>query len=123
MNQILIGSILLSLLHAVIPSHRLPVISVGKNENWTLKEISQVTFLSGVAHALSTILIGIILGLLGLTLSNNIQHFTNFIAPAVLIVLGCFLFTSTTGTNIFTCIRFQNHHCQKLKSYWLWCTS
>ena len=90
MNHILIGSILLSLLHAVVPSHWLPVISVGKKENWTLKEITQVTFLSGLAHALSTILIGIILGLLGLTLSNRIQQFTHFIAPAILIVLGFF---------------------------------
>ena len=80
MNQILIGSILLSLLHAIIPSHWLPVISIGKKDNWTIKEVTQVTFLSGLAHALSTIIIGVILGLLGLELSNQIQHFTHYIA-------------------------------------------
>ncbi len=90
MNQILIGSIVLSLLHAVIPSHWLPVISIGKKENWTIKEVTQVTFLSGLAHALSTIIIGVILGLLGLQLSNKIQYFTHFIAPATLIALGIF---------------------------------
>lgn len=90
MNQILIGSILLSLLHAVIPSHWLPVLSIGRKDNWTIKEVTQVTFLSGLAHALSTIIIGVILGLLGLELSNKIQHFTHYIAPAVLIALGSF---------------------------------
>lgn len=90
MNQILIGSILLSLLHAVIPSHWLPVLSIGRKDNWTIKEVTQVTFISGLAHALSTILIGVILGLLGLELSNKIQHFTHYIAPAVLIALGGF---------------------------------
>lgn len=90
MNQILIGSIVLSLLHAVIPSHWLPVISIGKKENWTIKEVTQVTFLSGLAHALSTIIIGVILGLLGLQLSNKIQYFTHFIAPATLVALGIF---------------------------------
>lgn len=90
MNQILIGSILLSLLHAIIPSHWLPVLSIGKKDNWTIKEVTQVTFLSGLAHALSTIIIGIALGLLGLKLSNNIQHFTHYIAPSVLIALGIF---------------------------------
>lgn len=90
MNQILIGSILLSLLHAVIPSHWLPVLSIGKKENWSIKEVTQVTFLAGLAHALSTIMIGVILGLLGLQLSNNIQYFTHFIAPATLIMLGIF---------------------------------
>ncbi len=90
MNQILIGSILLSLLHAVIPSHWLPVLSIGKKENWTIKEVTQVTILSGLAHALSTIIIGVILGLLGLQLSNKIQYFTHFIAPATLVALGIF---------------------------------
>ena len=90
MNQILIGSILLSLLHAVIPSHWLPILSIGKKEKWSIQEITKVTFLSGLAHALSTIIIGIVLGLLGLQLSNNIQHFTHFIAPGLLIALGIF---------------------------------
>ena len=58
MNQILIGSILLSLLHAIIPSHWLPIISIGKKDNWSIKEVTQVTFFSGIAHALSTIIIG-----------------------------------------------------------------
>lgn len=90
MNQILIGSILLSLLHAVIPSHWLPVLSIGKKDNWTINEVTQVTFLSGLAHALSTIIIGVILGFLGLELSNKIQYFTHYIAPVVLIALGGF---------------------------------
>ncbi len=90
MNQIIIGSILLSLLHGIIPNHWLPVIAIGRKENWTLKEVTQVTFLSGLAHALSTIIIGVILGLLGLELSNRIQHFTHYIAPAILIVIGVF---------------------------------
>ena len=90
MNQILIGSILLSLLHAVIPSHWLPVLSIGKKDNWTIRQVTQVTFLSGLAHALSTITIGVILGLLVFELSNQIQHFTHYIAPAVLIAMGIF---------------------------------
>ena len=90
MNQILIGSILLSLLHAVIPRHWLPVLSIVKKDNWTIRQVTQVTFLSGLAHALSTITIGVILGLLGFELSNQIQHFTHYIAPAVLIAMGIF---------------------------------
>jgi putative Mn2+ efflux pump MntP len=90
MYSIFIGSLLLSLLHAVIPNHWLPVIAIGKKDNWSLNEVTKVTFLSGLAHALSTIAIGIILGLLGLQLANAIQHFTHFIAPSLLILLGIF---------------------------------
>lgn len=90
MYSIFIGSLLLSFLHAVIPNHWLPVLAIGRKDNWTLKEITTVTFLSGLAHALSTIVIGLVLGLLGLQLAGKIQYFTHFIAPAILILLGFF---------------------------------
>ena len=90
MYSIFIGSLLLSLLHAVIPNHWLPVLAIGKKDNWTLQEVTKVTFISGLAHALSTVVIGIVLGLLGLQLANKIEYFTHFIAPAVLVLLGAF---------------------------------
>jgi nickel/cobalt exporter len=90
MYSIIIGSLLLSLLHAVIPNHWLPILAIGKKDNWSLQEVTKVTFMSGLAHALSTIAIGIILGLLGLQLSAKIEYFTHFVAPLILILLGAF---------------------------------
>ena len=90
MYNIIIGSILLSLLHAVIPNHRLPVPAIGRKENWSMQEVTRVTFLSGPAHALSTISIGIILGLLGYQLSASPEYFTHYIAPVFLILPGLF---------------------------------
>ncbi len=90
MISILTGSIIISLLHALIPSHWLPVLAIGKKDNWSLQEVSRVTFIAGLAHALSTIAIGVIVGILGLTLSNKIDYFTHFIAPAILLIAGLF---------------------------------
>jgi putative Mn2+ efflux pump MntP len=90
MFSILTGSLLLSLLHAVIPNHWLPVLAIGRKENWTINEVSRVTFLSGLAHALSTIIIGIIIGLLGLKLTESVHYFSHIVAPLVLILLGLF---------------------------------
>lgn len=90
MYNILLGSILLSLLHAVIPNHWLPVLAIGRKENWTLKEVTKVTLLSGLAHALSTIVIGIVLGLLSIQLAGTIEYFTKLIAPISLVALGTF---------------------------------
>lgn len=90
MYNILVGSILLSLLHAVIPNHWLPVLAIGKKENWSLGEVTKVTFLSGLAHALSTIVIGIVLGLLSIQLSDSIEYFTKLVAPILLIAMGTF---------------------------------
>ena len=68
----------------------MPVLAIGRKENWTINEVTRVTFLSGLAHALSTIIIGVIIGLLGLKLTETVQHFSHIIAPLVLIVLGLF---------------------------------
>jgi len=90
MYQIIIGSLLISLLHAVIPNHWLPVLAIGKKEGWTLSETSRVTFVAGLAHVISTVIIGFILGLIGSKLSDHIDNFTRIIGPIVLILMGLY---------------------------------
>lgn len=46
--------------------------------------------MSGLSHAVSTILIGVAIGLLGVRLAGKISGFTHIIAPAILIALGLF---------------------------------
>lgn len=88
MYSIITGSLIISLVHAIIPNHWLPVIVIGRKEHWTKKEITEVTFICALAHGISTILIGFLLSYLGASLSNSVTHFTNIIAPVILIVLG-----------------------------------
>lgn len=88
MFSIISGSIILSLLHATIPNHWLPVIAIGRKENWTLYEVTRVTLISAVAHGLSTVVIGLLLGLIGSQMANNIENFTHYFAPVILILLG-----------------------------------
>jgi len=88
MTSLLIGSFLISLLHALIPSHWLPVLAIGRREQWDLKETVRVTFISGLAHVLSTVIIGILLGIIGKELTQRIENFTHIIAPSILILIG-----------------------------------
>ncbi len=88
MISIITGALIISLLHAVIPNHWLPVIAIGRKEGWSIQEVTKVTFISAIAHALSTILIGVILGFLGSQLSAHAEQFTQVIAPCILIALG-----------------------------------
>ena len=88
MYSIITGSLIISLLHAIIPNHWLPVIAIGRKEQWTIAEVTKVTFICALAHGISTILIGVVLGFAGAKLNNNITHFTNIIAPIILISLG-----------------------------------
>ncbi|PLK44886.1 hypothetical protein [Emticicia sp. TH156] len=90
MYSIVIGSLLLSILHAAIPNHWLPIIAIGKKEQWTLAEVFNVTIIAALAHGFSTILIGLLLGILGKTMADKISHFTHLIAPVIFILLGLF---------------------------------
>ena len=90
MFSIITGSIILSVLHAMIPNHWLPIIAIGRKEKWPVSEVTEVTFISAIAHGLSTVILGFILGYLGAALSERIEYFTHFMAPAILILLGIF---------------------------------
>ena len=100
MTSILIGSLLISLLHAVIPNHWLPVLAIGRKEGWTLAETTRVTFISGLAHVVSTVLIGLLLGLIGSELTEHIEDFTKIIGPSILILMGFYFIRQ----------HFQHHH-------------
>ncbi|MBX2956333.1 MAG: hypothetical protein KF846_09260 [Cyclobacteriaceae bacterium] len=84
------GSLTLSVLHALIPNHWLPVLAIARKENWSVNKATKVTLIAGLAHALSTVLIGFIIGVAGIQLAANLNYFTAYIAPSVLIALGVF---------------------------------
>ena len=88
MLTLVAGSLILSLLHAIIPNHWLPILAIGKKENWSLREIINVTVVSGLSHVTSTLLIGWGLAFFGWELSQKYKSITPIIAPAVLIFIG-----------------------------------
>ena len=88
METLLIGSALLSLFHALIPSHWLPVLAIGRQYEWERRKVLWVTFLAGSMHVLSTVLAGAIFAALGTVLASEAEHFSAWIAPVALIGLG-----------------------------------
>ena len=102
MYQIFLGSLILSTIHALIPNHWLPLIAVGKTEKWSQKQTLWATVITGVAHTLSTIIIGIVVGLVGYKLATKYAVISETIAPAILIGLGL----------IYILRDFRNNHHQ-----------
>ncbi len=100
MYQIFIGSLILSTIHALIPNHWLPLIAVGKTEKWTQNQTLLATIITGFAHTLSTIIIGIVVGLIGYKLSSGYSVISETIAPSILIGLGV----------IYVILDFRHHH-------------
>ncbi len=88
MIQVIIGSLLLSVVHASIPNHWIPLVALGRSENWSKKELLIITAITGFAHTASTIIIGILVGFLGYELSTRYFSIISVVAPTILIVLG-----------------------------------
>lgn len=90
METLLTGSALLSIFHALIPSHWLPVIAIGRQEGWPTRQILWVTFLAGLAHVLSTVLLGGALAAAGGALAGRAELFSRWMAPVLLATLGAY---------------------------------
>jgi len=88
MVQIFFGSLILSLIHALIPNHWIPLIAISKTEKWSQGRALTATAITGFAHTLSTIIVGIIVGLIGYKLSSSYKFISTVAAPIILISLG-----------------------------------
>ena len=88
MIQIVFGAFILSIIHAIMPDHWIPVVMIGKTERWSRKEIFWITTLIAIPHIISTILIGIIIGIIGYTLSSTHEFVMGIAAPLILVALG-----------------------------------
>src|ERR1700740_2214344 len=88
MFHIIISSLLLSIIHASIPNHWVPMVAIGKVERWNKTTTLWATAISGFAHVASTILIGILVGWAGYKLSESYRYVSLYIAPVILIGFG-----------------------------------
>jgi putative Mn2+ efflux pump MntP len=88
MISIIIGGLLLSITHALIPNHWFPIAAVSLSEKWSRAESLKITALIGFLHTLSTIAIGILIGFIGYRLGDSMEIIASIYAPTILIGLG-----------------------------------
>lgn len=92
MLQIILGSLLLSIIHALIPNHWIPLVIISRAEKWGWKETLSISAITAFSHTISTIILGIIIGLIGLELSSSYESVTSIVAPLILIFMGLIYF-------------------------------
>ncbi|MEP6645737.1 MAG: hypothetical protein ABJC12_01500 [Saprospiraceae bacterium] len=85
--QLFLSVLSISILHALLPNHWLPVVAISRQLGWTGQKTAGVTMLAAFAHSLSTVIIGILLALGGMTLDHLLPYF-RLIAAGILILLG-----------------------------------
>ncbi|MFH2030101.1 MAG: hypothetical protein ABIJ40_05665, partial [Bacteroidota bacterium] len=107
LSQIIVGAFLLSILHASIPNHWIPLVALSKSEKWNEKVTLGITAIAGFAHTTSTIIIGIIIGFFGYKLSGSYSFIIEVIAPSILILLGIIYLILSIRSN-------KHHHHQDI---------
>ena len=85
--ELFISVLAISILHAILPNHWLPVVAISRQLNWDGRKTAGVTMLAALAHSLSTVIIGILVALGGMTLDGILPYF-KYIAAGILIALG-----------------------------------
>ncbi|HHM24349.1 MAG TPA: hypothetical protein ENJ23_04830, partial [Bacteroidetes bacterium] len=89
--SLLLGSTLtIGILHSLAPDHWVPFVSIGRAQKWSKSKLVMITFLSGIGHVGSSIVIGMIGLLLGFGLSHleGIESQRGEIAGLLLIGFG-----------------------------------
>src|SRR5205809_6550531 len=93
MFSVLAGTVLLAIVHALIPNHWLPLVAVAKAEDWKQRDVTSVTFLAALAHVTGTVILGLVLGLIGKELVEQYGGVISVVSAVLLIVFGLIYFT------------------------------
>ncbi len=106
MMEIILGSFLLSLIHAAIPNHWVPIITLSKVQNWGKVFTNLAIIISSSAHSLSTIIVGSIIGIAGYAISQRYEEYSKIIASSILVVMGIIFVFS----HLFSYSKHHHHH-------------
>ena len=93
MFTVIAGTVLLALVHALIPNHWLPLVAGARAEQWQRKDITLVTFLAALAHVTGTVALGFVLGFIGKELVEDYGDSIYIASSVLLIVFGLIYYT------------------------------
>lgn len=93
MFSVLAGTVLLAIVHALIPNHWLPLVAVARAEHWKQRDVTSITFLAALAHVTGTVILGLVLGVIGKELEEEYGTIIHVVSAVLLIVFGLIYFT------------------------------
>lgn len=87
------GGFVAAFLHAALPTHWLPFTLVGRAQGWRPSRILAVVATAGLAHILSTAVVGALIVAAGLALDRWIEGLLPHLAAVLLFLFGAFYLT------------------------------
>jgi nickel/cobalt exporter len=87
-GALVISTISIALLHTLAPDHWVPFVMIGKAQDWSVKKLLGVTFIGGAAHVISSVVLGAIGIVLGLSVSRLKSVESSRAEVAGLLIIG-----------------------------------
>lgn len=81
-------------LHAVLPTHWLPFVLVGRGQGWSHGRTLGAAAISGLAHVAVTIAVGVVVVLVGVEIDRRFNGALSAISAAILAGLGLYFLLS-----------------------------
>jgi len=104
MNQYIVATILLALIHGSIPNHWLPFIALSRAEKWSTKKLIMIISIGAIFHSLSTAILGFFISYFGYYISS-ISQLEKILPTFFMVFLGM----------IYLIIDHQEHYNDPLK--------
>ncbi len=105
LSVLMISAASLGFIHTILgPDHYLPFIVLSKARQWSSSKTMWITFISGIGHVGSSVLIGMIGIALGISL-NKLEYFESFRGELV----GWMLFAFGVGYTIYGIYKYIKH--------------
>lgn len=86
--SVLAAGFLAALMHAALPTHWLPFVLVGRGQGWSLNRTLRATLLAGGAHVGLTVLVGLALVGVGMSLDERFDGVLRWASGGALLALG-----------------------------------
>jgi hypothetical protein len=103
-NQYIVATILLALIHGSIPNHWLPFIALSRAEKWSTKKLIMIISIGAIFHSLSTAILGFFISYFGYYISS-ISQLEKILPTFFMVFLGM----------IYLIIDHQEHYNDSLK--------
>ncbi|MCX7811013.1 MAG: hypothetical protein N2247_08885 [Leptospiraceae bacterium] len=103
-NQYIVATILLALIHGSIPNHWLPFIALSRAEKWSTKKLLMIISIGAIFHSLSTAILGFFISYFGYYISS-ISQLEKILPTFFMVFLGM----------IYLIIDHQEHYNDPLK--------
>lgn len=84
------GGFVAAFLHAILPTHWLPFVLVGRAQGWGMARTLAATAAAGVAHIVSTALVGALIVAAGLALDHWVEGLLPHLSAVLLFLFGAF---------------------------------